>query len=392
MKRLTGKVTRAITMIFVGLLIVTSLPGHSAITQSAAAPQPITAQTATPAAPAPRVFFEPTRVAPTGAQPFAMILCKFAGAGETWLEVSEVEKLLLGEAGVDAYWREASYGRINLAGSRVVGWYALPQDAAAYRTADGADMDLYRLAADCTAAADADIHFPDYFGIGLAFNQDVNVSSRGGKACLDLDGWSHCYGAFWLWPANSRNRSVVAHEIGHAFGLSHSTAHDTAEFGNVWDVMSKEGQWWPDPHYNPMPQHMIAYAKDLLGCIPAARKFTAAGGTQTVTLERLAQPGPAGYLLAQIPIAGSATHFYTVEARRRMGFDAQLPGDAVVIHQIDAGREMPAMLMGRAGEEGRLHAGSMWRAGQRFTDAAHGITITVDAETTTGFVVTITVD
>ena len=127
-------------------------------------------------------------MAPSGAQPFAMILCMFAGAGETWLEATDFEKLLFGEGGVDAYWREASYGRINLAGSRVAGWYTLPQPAATYRAEDGSDVDLYRLAADCTVAADADLHFPDYFGIGMAFNLDLKVSSRGGKVCLDLDG------------------------------------------------------------------------------------------------------------------------------------------------------------------------------------------------------------
>jgi hypothetical protein len=394
MKRLTEKCTRVLWIIFTGLLIASSLPSSGGnTTQSAAALQPIAEvpQTATPATPAARAFFEPTRVAPSGAQPFVTILCRFAGADETWLEVSDFEKLLFGEAGLDAYWREASYGRINLAGSKVVGWYTLPQPASFYRDETGADVDLDRLAGDCTAAADADIHFPDYFGIGMAFNLGLNVWSRGGKVCLNLDGQTNCYGAFWVWPANSRNRALVAHEMGHAFGLSHSTVASEEEFGDAWDVMSKDGQWWPDPHYNPAPQHLIAYDKDLLGCIPAHRKFVAAPeGKATITLERLAQPRADGYLMAQIPIDGSTERFYTVEARRRVGFDAHLPADAVVIHEVEAGREMPAVLVSRPDDGDCSTSESAWTVGMTFSDPAHGITISVDAETATGFEVTIT--
>jgi hypothetical protein len=153
--------------------------------------------------------------------------------------------------------------------------------------------------------------------------------------------------------------------------------------------MRKAGPWWPDPYFDPLPQHMIAYAKDLLGCIAADRKFVATAGAQTITLERLALPGPDGYLLAQIPIDGSADHFYTAEARQQVGFDQLVPGNAVVIHEVERNRQWPAMLVSRPGEDARLHAGGMWQVGQRFTDAAHGIALTVDAETATGFVVTI---
>ena len=66
-----------------------------------------------------------------------MILCKFADADETWQTIADFEKLLFGQEGLDAYWREASYDRINLAGSKVVGWYTLPGQASAYRTEDG---------------------------------------------------------------------------------------------------------------------------------------------------------------------------------------------------------------------------------------------------------------
>jgi hypothetical protein len=390
MKRLIAKATRVILTACAGLLIITALPGSGA-GRSAAAPQPMTDATpATTVTPAPTVFFEPTRIAPAGAQPFVLILCKFADVDETWQTPADFERLLFGPEGLDAYWREASYDGINLEGSRAVGWYTLPDAVEAYRNADGSDVDLGRLAADCTAAADANVNFPDYFGIGLAFNRNLWLASRGGGMCLDLDGAARCYGALWLWPTNARNRALVAHEMGHAFGLSHSMGVSTDEFGNAWDVMSQDGQWWPDAHYNPPPQHMIAYHKDTLGWIEAHRKYVVADeGTVAITLERLAQPGASGYLLAQIPIAGSAEHFYTVEARRMAGFDALLPADAVVIHEVDTRREVPAVLVSRAAERDLAVTGSVWNVGQVFSDKTHGISVAVDAETETGFVVTI---
>jgi len=50
------------------------------------------------------------------------------------------------------------------------------------------------------------------------------------------------------------------------------------------------------------------------------------------------------------------------------------------------------MLMGRPGEDAWLHTGSLWTVGQTFHAALHGITISVDAETETGFVVTISLN
>ncbi len=45
----------------------------------------------------------------------------------------------------------------------------------------------------------------------------------------------------------------------------------------------------------------------------------------TITLERLALPGPGNYLMAQIPMDNAPGQFYTVEARRRVGYDNGFP-------------------------------------------------------------------
>jgi hypothetical protein len=121
------------------------------------------------------------------------------------------------------------------------------------------------------------------------------------------------------------------------------------------------------------------------------KKFvTLAEAEVTLTLERLALPGSAGYLMVQIPIAGSADHFYTVEARRRIGHDRYLPADAVVIYEVDASRPLPALLVSREDDGDGSTSESAWTVGMTFSDPAHGITVSVDVETGTGFVVTIT--
>ena len=78
-----------------------------------------------------------------------------------------------------------------------------------------------------------------------------------------------------------------------------------------------------------------------------------------------------------------------MEARRQVGYDSSLPADAVVIHEVDTRRDVPAMLVSREAERNLQSTGSVWKVGQRFVDATHGIAVSVDAETETGFVVTI---
>jgi hypothetical protein len=388
-----GYARAAFTLLAV-LLVGGSLPPAMPMAPSVAAAGPSDAaqMALRQAAPAGQVFFLPAQTPPVGPQPFITILCKFANTSAEPASPAHFEALLTGGAdSLDAYWREVSYGRINLAGSRVAGWYGLPAPLSAY-TNEAWSADLSRLAEDCTAAADPDIFFPDFAGINLAFNGGFPTGPMGGQVCLDRDGVTRCYGITFLWPALFEDRSAWAHEMGHAFGLRHSEIAGAPGYANPWDVMSVGGWCWPDPNCSPAAQHMSAVQKDQLGFIAGERKYTApADSAATIVLERLAQPGANGYLLAQIPIAGSADHFYTVEARRRIGHDAGLPADAVVIHEVRTAEPMPARLVSQPSQAGSFIAGSAWTVGRRFVDAEHGIAVSVDGETASGFVVTISV-
>jgi CARDB len=334
----------------------------------------------------------------TGPQPWVTILCRFADFPEVTPRQREYFESLMGSSypGMDHYWREVSYENISLTGSLVVGWYTLPQERAYYvydRDGNGVEeVDFKRTAEDCTAAADSDVFLPAFTGINLMFNQPLDCCSWGGGAVLTRDGLTRLYHATWMPPEGFETQFLVAHEMGHGFGLPHSSGPYDATYDSDWDTMSGGGTCEAlDVTDGCIGVHTISYHKDLLGWIPPERKYIpSSGGTETITMERLAQPAfEAGYLMAQVPIGGSTTQFYTVEARRFAGYDVSVPGEAIVIHKVDTNRVKPAQVVDVDGNGDPNDAGAMWTPGETFSDAANGISVSVDEATLTGFQITV---
>jgi M6 family metalloprotease-like protein len=324
-----------------------------------------------------------------GAHPYVTILCKFADVASEPHTVATYTAWTAGTTypGLDHYWRELSYGRMNVTGSAVAGWYTLPHPLSYYM--DSIWLRLDDAASDCTRAADPDVDFPRFYGINLQFN-GATLRSWGGSWTLTADGQTKRYGMTWL--QGSAPRTEYAHEEGHALGLDHSSGPYGQTYDSRWDVMSRyvNGNFGPDGYG--VPQHTISYFKDQLGWIPPTRKLTLGpNATKTIVLERLASPASANYLMATIPITTTPGQFYTVEARRQAGYDEfGTPGDAVVLHQVDSARGSPMAQVVDVDHNGDPNdAGAMWTPGETFTDPANGITVTIDAQTATGFQVTI---
>ena len=202
----------------------------------------------------------------------------------------------------------------------------------------------------------------------------------------------------WEPPWGVSDISVIAHEMGHGFGLPHSTAimrdiNNTGPvYDNAWDVMSQDRYNCAaatDPTYGCMAQHTISYHKDLSGWIPASRKITipAPVSATKLILEDLAAPASSNYQMVTIPIGGSATNFYTVEARRFTGYDVKLPGEAVIIHNVDTTESIPALLVpaGLSATDPDVR----YTVGETFTDTTNNISVIVNSATATGFEVTI---
>ena len=127
----------------------------------------------------------------SGSQKWVSILCRFGDSPNvTPYPKSWFETLMLGTQapGLDHYWRQASFSAINLTGSMVVGWYTLPHPRSYYVYGNPLALDTQRAAADCTAAADADVYFPSFIGINLMFNDDLDCCAWGGSMTMALDG------------------------------------------------------------------------------------------------------------------------------------------------------------------------------------------------------------
>lgn len=326
-----------------------------------------------------------------GTKPYVVILCKFSDSTAVPFSRSVYERWVSTSfPGMGDYWREVSGGSMNIDGSEVLGWYTLPHPYTYYYpNGSQGDSTLSRLMNDCTVAADADVDFPQFAGVILQFNGDA-AAAWGGSAMLTLDGQTKTYGMTWM--PNWSTPATYAHEMGHTLGWMHSHGPYNLTYDSDWDVMSYPYGW---QEYTVAPstwvaEQTIAFNKAYAGWIPASRILVPAmPSRQSVLLERSVQPtSGAGYLLVRIPTSGDTS--YTAEARRFIGYDRHLPGEAVILHTLDMNRPEWAWVVDVDGNGNPNDAGAMWTPGETFTDSLHGVAMTVDSVTPTGFGVTIT--
>lgn len=343
------------------------------------------------------------KAAVSGNQPWVSILCKFSDNNNEPKDQNYFQDMYANQAaGLDHYWREVSYNNINIVGSIAIDWVDLPSTHTTYvpNPGSGTDADLDLLFDDCIAAADSLVDFSDagngqpFAGVNMMFNDNLDCCAWGGNRWETLDGFSKLWRVTWNPPWSFANETVVAHEMGHGFGLPHAnnSDEDSHPYDNPWDVMSANYNTnVSDPIYGTLGQHINMYFKYFLEWVSDSDGFVADASTnQTIIIDHSALANTSNKRFARIPLNNGQQYF--IETRKRVGnYDGNLAGNAVIIHHVDTTRQEPPWVVDADTPPADFSntEGVMWKVGETFTDSIEGYQIEILSDTGDGFQISI---
>ena len=242
-----------------------------------------------------------------------------------------------------AWFAEVSYGRVHLSVTAAQHWLRMPHRLSAYGLADGIGWPEHRAyMADAIAAADSEVDFSRFQVVyvvaakGTKIERSPAFQAYPGSG-IEVDGSEVRYGATFFDDTRADARyaaNVLSHETGHILGLPDlydvdaAAAPDPAywrlfRFAGGWDMMS-----WNGPG-----AHFLAWEKWKLGWLDPSQLTCLNGpGSVTATITPLERAG--GLKAIVVPTGSSSA--YVVEARRRIGEDAQLCKEGVLAYTVDA--------------------------------------------------------
>jgi M6 family metalloprotease-like protein len=348
--------------------------------------------------------------APTqfGTKRYVTILIRFSDATNVTPRPVSYYEALMGDTApaIGHYWQDQSYGQVRITGSVVVGWVNLPHPRSYYEdAANGGALRFTELFQDAVSLVDAQVYFPDYYGINLLCNENAPGGFWGvaGGVGLTVDGVTRGWGAVIGNPEHYH--SMIAHEMGHTLGMGHGGGPDGSQYGDGWDPMGHGTIYSTSLPYVSHAIGISSYHRQSVGWIPAALNYLAFPGTDAnVEIERLCNPvSTTNPLMAIIFIGGSASDYYTIETRLASGYDALahppeslngLPGQGIVIHRVNwdwLPTSPEVRVVDGDGNGDGDDSGGVWTIGETFNDSANQIKVEVWAAGATSMTVHITV-
>jgi hypothetical protein len=271
--------------------------------------------------------------------PWAILLCRFSDLPNVPQPPGYYEDFYTrnGTGGIVDYWREVTFGGLDLTGSRVFGWLTMGHASSevSQLVFPGQRGTLVQWGRDAAAAAGIDLS--PFRSVLVVQNYGVDHGAAGNGVVIVHSNPTLCEFGF------------ISHEMGHGFGLPHSfSANPDTVYGDGWDVMSFATTTFQFPisfHGSTGAATVGLNARNLtaLGVLEPTRRWAAPGPdfSAMVVLDPLNQPpvGSHGSLLSEIPPAATSParadgSTWTVEFHHKATWDQAIPEDAVTIHQI----------------------------------------------------------
>ena len=326
----------------------------------------------------------------------AAILLVQAAGRPLATSAAEVEAAMFtAPTSVNAFYRAQSGGALGFSGAVLGPWTVQAPPA-------GACPDVAWMSAARALAAQNAIDLAPYDHVVVVFPADpacaYTAAASVGPAAGSKQGEVFVNGTF--------STRIVAHEIGHNLGAWHAAALVCKNAAGASVPVVEPIGACSDPGTDQAAQYGDPF--DVMGSAPELRELDAVHRRQVGVLPTdatrvVGQPGDyaigplelaLGLRVLEIPFGGGRS--YTVELRRPLGFDGFSPSDpavnGVLIHR-DAWSDtsLHTLLVNANAATSADPRQSALRVGSTFTDAAHGIAITLVSLEPSGAVVRISV-
>lgn len=232
------------------------------------------------------------------------------------------------DAGFNAvrFFSDMSHGKLDLTGSRVLGWYRLNVNITGYTAGGDPILDKRQdevAALARQAATDAGVSINSFVGVVVIMNLATGWA-QGAPGTMWAD-WRRVDGRNFdgtlgpRGPGGGNGTEIFGQEMGHGYGLDHSRRDgSTEDYNDPWDIMST-ARWStsaPDTDYCARGPGLNAWNMRSRGWLAESRVWrdSSDSSSRVVQLRSLYRRDLSGFLAAELPGTGDHSP-YLVEFR-----------------------------------------------------------------------------